>query len=203
MESLAASAMHQHETTARDSTIGKTALSWMRAAFVIIFLQWCGVGIAITVAHGKISWFPEMQIFTTSLTAVALAVLVICWRPGRWVPRLREIANVGLLFGTIFSGLFVVIEIASGVTHGEVGQHAHDVAMSDLYEGFSLIPALLMGITGYVLLYVSYRMHPDARKTLYQHYKYNKRVAAQLHERDRRNSEVSRAKERTEQAHDA
>jgi hypothetical protein len=171
-DSLAAAADSQLDTTGRDRVIGKRALLWFRVVFIILLLQWGAMLISGAVTNGNAPWIPETQLFTTGPALAALVVLLICWQPVRWVPRLRETVNVGVLQATVLAAAVVAAQIA--VAETQAGKHP------DLYVGLSFVPALLISITDYVLLYVSYRMHPNTRKTLYQDYKYNKRIAAEL-----------------------
>jgi len=186
-DSLAGTAVRQEEASARDERTGRRALFWLRVVFGItmpLLFALIAVGLIMKTEKGRtalnIPYLAGLHAFATGLSATALAVLLLCWRPARWVPQLRSTINPCAIFAGVASvgGLLGV----TGTTDSSGGGHVNG------YASLSFVPAAVMSAGVLVLLYVSYRLHPDARKTLYQEYKYNKRQAAELRAREARNA---------------
>lgn len=196
-ESLAGASRGSGEPDGRDVMIGRHALSWLRTLAVPLIVLFLASGIAGAFSGNQTGpavlgtlFKIGMGTYATCSSAASLAAVAVCWRPARWVPQLRETASVSNLFPCLIATASVALyflgaaDPAQGPDGTAVGLEsaAHQAAAgrADLLIGVLSLPVFLMSVAVYVLLYISYRLHPDARKTLYQNYKYDKRLVAEM-----------------------
>jgi hypothetical protein len=159
--------------TARDRAFAERILFWVRViAATVCAPAFLVGGIGHAVHAPEPLYMTGMWVFSTGMTGGGLAALLTCWRPARWVPGLREMSNRCCLFGSIFAVIFLGMGLASSPIVG--GGRVTPLV------GLAFAPATLMGLGGLTLIYVTYRLHPDAGATNFQQMKYYKRRAAEL-----------------------
>jgi len=166
------SARRDGESAGRDAVIGRLALRWLRAVLLVATVQaviWVAVASAAQAGNGtgvSLPLLTGLLVFATGVSAASLGAVLVCWRPGRWVPRLR---------GLIILGAFLGCVTALNGLSGPVG--SPDVSgMPGNWSSLLFAPAAVMSAGAGVLLCVSCRMRPAARTTFYQRLQYGKRA---------------------------
>lgn len=137
----------------REIGVAMRILALLRTTFVSVGAPAFLLGEIGAACHAPTPlWVTGMLVFTTSTTGSGFVAMLASRQPFRQLPRLRLTATVCCLFGSIPAAIMLASGLASSVTTAG--------GRLTLAAGLAFLPATLMGLGGFVVLYLSRRMHP-------------------------------------------